>query len=265
MLVCPFSGLVCAFGMLVSTFVASVCGWAGASLVVKVLGCEFGTLVCPFSGLACALGTLVLPFAVSELGCGSSVCAWAPRTVGAAAHGGASASTAAEETKRGLPTTDSSSPSADVAPSSRSPTTAEAGWLARVPFPLWGKGTIGVWGFLFCSFLFSSVLGECASAKSPVVFVSSAGWSSTSAGVPSASADSCFTSAGSSSAAIEVGTNAPVAFASSAEECLPSAGVIAFGLDVGTSSAGSASPSAAASSSAGGRALSSARRRTARR
>ena len=208
---------------------------------------------------------LVLPFAMLVLGCGSSVCAGVPRTVGEAAQGGASASTAAEETKRGLPMTDSSSPSADAAPSSRSPTTAAAGWLARVPFPLWGKGTIGVWGFLFCSFLFSSVLGERASAKSFVAFASSAKGSSSSAGVPSASADSCFTSAGSPSAAIEVGAKSPVAFASSAEECLPSAGVIAFGLDVGTSSAGSASPSAGASSSAGGRALSSARRRTARR
>ena len=176
-----------------------------------------------FSVLDSPFGTLVLPFAVSGLGCGSSVCAGAPRTVGEAAHGGASASTAAEETKLGLPTTDSSSPSADAAPSSRSPTTAEAGWLARVPFPLWGKGTIGVWGLLFCSFLFSSVLGERTSAK------------------------------------------LPVAFASSAKGCSASAGVIAFGLDVGTSSAGSASPSAGASSSAGGRALSSARRRTARR
>ena len=201
-------------------------------------------LIFPFSGSACALGTLVLPFAVSGLGCGARVCAGAPRTVGEAAHGGASASAAAEETKRGLPTTDSSSPSADAVPSSRSPTTAEAGWLARVPFPLWGKGTIGVWGFLFCSFLFSSVLGERASANAPVASSSSAGWSSTSAGVPSASADSCFTSAGSASAAIEVGANAPVAFASSA---------------------GWSSPSAGASSSAGGRALSSARRRTARR
>ena len=236
-------------------------------------------LVCPF-------GTLVCPFSVSGLGCGSRVCAWAPRTVEEAAHGGASAWAAAEETKRGLPSTGSSSPSEDAASSSRSLTTAEAGWLARVPFPLWGKGTIGVWGFLFCSFLFSSVLGERASAKSPVAFSSSAGSRSPSVGVLSASAASCFTSAGSPSAAIEVGAKSPVAFSSSASGASssagwgsPSAGVISFSLDVGSSSAGSfftsagsrsfsagsASPSAGSSSSAGGRALSAARRRTARR
>ena len=229
-------------------------------------------LVSLFSALDAPFAMLVLGCGAEGLGCGSKVGAGVPRTVGAAAHGGASASTAAEETKRGLPTTDSSSPSADAAPSSRSPTTAAAGWLARVPFPLWGKGTIGVWGFLFCSFLFSSVLGECARAIAVGTSSSSAGWVSPSVGAASASAASCFTSAGSTSAAIEVGAKWPVAFSSSAGWASssagwgsPSAGVIAFGLDVGTSSAGSASPSVGASSSAGGRALSSARRRTARR
>ena len=37
MLFCPFSVSACALGMLVSTFAVSVCGWAGASLAVKVL------------------------------------------------------------------------------------------------------------------------------------------------------------------------------------------------------------------------------------
>ena len=215
-------------------------------------------LISPFS-------VLDSPFAVSGLGCEARVCAGAPRTVGAVAHGGASRSAEADGMERGLPTTGSSSPSADASPPSCAPTAAAAGWFARVPFPLWGKGTIGVWGFLFCSFLFSSLLGERASANAVGTFSSSAGSRSPSVGVLSASAASCFTSAGSPSAAIDVGAKSPVAFASSAEECLPSAGVIAFGLDVGTSSAGSASPSAGASSSAGGRALSSARRRTARR
>ena len=222
-------------------------------------------LVCPFSALVFPFSALVSAFAVSGLGCGSRVCAGAPRTVGEAAHGWASRSAEADGTEWGLPTTGSSFPSEDASPPSCAPTTAAAGWLARVPFPLWGKGTIGVWGFLFCSFLFSSVLGERASAIAAVASSFSAGWSSTSAGVPSASADSCFTSAGVPSAAIEAGAKSPVAFASSAKGCSASAGVIAFGLDVGTSSAGSASPSAGASSSAGGRALSSARRRTARR
>ena len=63
--------------MLVSAFAVSVCGWAGASLAVKVLDCELGTLVsiffalvCPFSGSACELGMLVSAFAVL-------VCGWA--------------------------------------------------------------------------------------------------------------------------------------------------------------------------------------------
>ena len=67
--------LVVPFGMLVCPVCTSVCGWAGASLVVKVLGCELGTLVCPFSALVCpfavsasALGTLVSAFAVSVCG-----------------------------------------------------------------------------------------------------------------------------------------------------------------------------------------------------
>ena len=69
MLVFLFSSLVCPFAMLVLGCGSSVCGWAGASLAVKVLGCELGALVCPFSGLACALGTLVSAFSVS-------VCGW---------------------------------------------------------------------------------------------------------------------------------------------------------------------------------------------
>ena len=264
-------------------------------------------LIFPFSVLVVPFGTLVLPFAVSGLGCGSSVCAGAPRTVGEAAHGWASRSAEADGTEWGLPTTGSSFPSEDASPPSCAPTTAAAGWLARVPFPLWGKGTIGVWGFLFCSFLFSSLLGACASANAVETSSFSAAGCSPSAGVLSASAASCFTAAGSPSAAIEVGAKSPVAFASSAGSAFPSAGwvspsagVISFSLDVGSSSAGSCftsagvisfsldvdsssagscftsagsaspsanwvSPSAASSSSAGGRALSVARRRTARR
>ena len=264
---------------------------------------------------------LVLGCGSEGLGCGSRVCAGAPRTVEEAVHGGASRSAEADGRERGLPTTGSSSPSADASPPSCAPTTAAAGWLARVPFPLWGKGTIGVWVFLFCSFLFSSLLGECASANAVGTSSSSAAGCSPSAGAASASAASCFTSAGSASAAIEVGAKSPVAFSSSASGASssagwvspsagvisfsldvgsfsagshsssasgasssagwgsPSAGVISFSLDVGSSSAGSfftsagsaspsanwVSPSAGASSSAGGRALSAARRRTARR
>ena len=68
MLVCPFSGLACALGLLVSAFAVSVCGWAGASLAVKVLGCELGRLVFIFSVLVFPFGMLVSAFTVSGLG-----------------------------------------------------------------------------------------------------------------------------------------------------------------------------------------------------
>ena len=61
MLVFLFSVLACELGMLVSAFAVSVCGWAGASLAVKVLGCELGALISLFSALVC-------PFSVSVCG-----------------------------------------------------------------------------------------------------------------------------------------------------------------------------------------------------